>query len=435
MVEVLQRRPVRLRGHRLPGARGARAAAERALALAARLPARAVFRFGLEVRPADRRCASSPRAQRPDRTGCRPARGPRASQLTRAMRISEKIAQAAAAYELRDIETLVVSTSGADIEQRQHIVTLLGAGRGARRSQSPSGRTANGWFAPAPARAARSSSTWRRASPRPCGSPSRPSSCSRAEECPSDADGPRARPRPDDAADPRVGGPPPGAGQDPRRREELRGLLLREALGHRHPALRLPAHEHHLRPDHGRGGRLLRRRRHRQPRAQGAHRQGRHPRARARLPGEPGQVRQAGRGQPARAGLVQARPSTGWPTSTTSRGRAASRTSSPRSRRACSCRPTGRGRSTTTGTSSSSAASSARLIEDGKAHEAPEEPELQGHLRQLLAAACSRSAMPRPSPCSARPTAARASPTRPSRTGHASPVCAFRDVEVFGGES
>ena len=47
-------------------------------------------------------------------------------------------------------------------------------------------------------------------------------------------------------------GPPPGAGQDPRRREELRGGQLREALGHRHAALRLPAHEHHLRPDHRR---------------------------------------------------------------------------------------------------------------------------------------------------------------------------------------
>jgi predicted Zn-dependent protease len=119
------------------------AAAERALALARAAAPRAVYRFGTDVRPASVVRFESPR-QKPAAEAADQLAG-HAIRLTEAMRISEKIVQTAAAYELRDIETQVVSTSGADIAQDLHIVTSW-AQAVARDGAVTQRRTANGWM-------------------------------------------------------------------------------------------------------------------------------------------------------------------------------------------------------------------------------------------------------------------------------------------------
>ncbi len=100
-----------------------RSAAERALRLAMAAAPRAIFRFDLEVRPPTMLRYESPRRLRAAFGADLLSR--QAVQLTEAMRISDKIVQAAAEIDARDIETEIVSTSGASIEQRIH---LLGYG-------------------------------------------------------------------------------------------------------------------------------------------------------------------------------------------------------------------------------------------------------------------------------------------------------------------
>jgi predicted Zn-dependent protease len=121
-----------------------RTAAERALVHARAAAPHAVFRFSPDVRPATVLRFESSR-QRPTDQVVDQLAG-HALKLSGAMRISEKIVQAAAAYELRDIETLVVSTSGADIAQDQHIIVSW-AQAVARDGAVTQRRTANGWFA------------------------------------------------------------------------------------------------------------------------------------------------------------------------------------------------------------------------------------------------------------------------------------------------
>jgi predicted Zn-dependent protease len=97
-----------------------RAAAERALRLAKAAAPRALFRFDLQVRPATvTRYASPP--------GRHHASGAdvlsrQAITYTEAMQISDKIVQALAEINSREIETEIVSTSGASIEQHVRIV-------------------------------------------------------------------------------------------------------------------------------------------------------------------------------------------------------------------------------------------------------------------------------------------------------------------------
>ncbi len=102
---------------------GMRAAAERALALAKAALPYAIFRFDAGVRPAtvlrdgsQRKLASAYGADLLSRHAVR---------LTESMKVSEKIVQASAEIETRDVETEIVSTSGADIAQR---VNILGYG-------------------------------------------------------------------------------------------------------------------------------------------------------------------------------------------------------------------------------------------------------------------------------------------------------------------
>ncbi|HET7838180.1 MAG TPA: TldD/PmbA family protein [Rectinemataceae bacterium] len=101
-----------------PGA--LRAAAERALALARAASAWPVFRFDKAVRPATALAWESPRRLRSSLGSDVLSRHPIA--LTEAMRISDKIVQASAGLELRDIVTELVSTSGAAVEQSTHIL-------------------------------------------------------------------------------------------------------------------------------------------------------------------------------------------------------------------------------------------------------------------------------------------------------------------------
>lgn len=123
MLEVLYQGQFGYAALASPAPAALRSAAQRALRLAMAAAPRASFHFGLEVRPPTVLRYESPRR-------LRAAFGAdllshQAVQLTEAMRISAKIAQAAAEIEARDIETELVSTSGAAIEQHLH---LLGYG-------------------------------------------------------------------------------------------------------------------------------------------------------------------------------------------------------------------------------------------------------------------------------------------------------------------
>ncbi|MDP2792024.1 MAG: TldD/PmbA family protein [Rectinemataceae bacterium] len=97
-----------------------RSAAGRALALAAAASSRAIHRFDSAVRPASVLRCETPRKLLAAFGADLLSR--HAVRLTQAMRISDKIVQAFAEIETQDIETEIVSTSGADIEQRTHIV-------------------------------------------------------------------------------------------------------------------------------------------------------------------------------------------------------------------------------------------------------------------------------------------------------------------------
>jgi predicted Zn-dependent protease len=121
-----------------------RAAAERALVLAAAAAPYAVHRFGLEVRPATVASYES-RRDRPVEWGADVLEG-QAVALTAAMKGFPRIVQATAGFELRDIETEIVSTSGARIEQRVHILSHGGMAV-AQDGGVTQRRTANGFLA------------------------------------------------------------------------------------------------------------------------------------------------------------------------------------------------------------------------------------------------------------------------------------------------
>lgn len=97
-----------------------RDAAERALRLAKAAAPRTIFPFGTEVRPATITRYESPRRRHSAFSADLLSR--QAVKLTEAMRISEKIVQALAEIDERDIETELVSTSGASIEQHLHLI-------------------------------------------------------------------------------------------------------------------------------------------------------------------------------------------------------------------------------------------------------------------------------------------------------------------------
>ena len=126
-----------------------RSAGEQALRLAMAAAPRAIFRFDLEVRPPTVLRYESPRRLRAAFGADLLTR--QAIQLTEAMRISDKIAQAAAEIEARDIETELVSTSGAAIEQHLHIlgyglqaIAREGAATQLRSANGPRGRNNQG---------------------------------------------------------------------------------------------------------------------------------------------------------------------------------------------------------------------------------------------------------------------------------------------------
>ena len=126
-----------------------RRAAERALSLARAGAEHALFRFGLEVRPATVIRYASPGSQREewgaDQLSAQVIR------LTRAMQVSARIVQTAAEIDAREIETELVSSSGADTLQR---LRILGSGFQAvardggctqlRSANGPRGRTRQG---------------------------------------------------------------------------------------------------------------------------------------------------------------------------------------------------------------------------------------------------------------------------------------------------
>ncbi len=97
-----------------------RAAAERALSQARSAASLAVFRFDRAVRPPTVLAYQTPRGRRAPIGADVLSR--QAVRLTECMRISDRIVQSAASYETRDIETDIVSTTGADIAQRLHII-------------------------------------------------------------------------------------------------------------------------------------------------------------------------------------------------------------------------------------------------------------------------------------------------------------------------
>jgi predicted Zn-dependent protease len=97
-----------------------RAAAQRAMAWARAAAPRALCRFGPEVRP-----ATAVRYETPRRLGARYGADllcGHAIALTRAMAVSPRIVQATAGIDARELEVDYVSTSGARMEQRLHLV-------------------------------------------------------------------------------------------------------------------------------------------------------------------------------------------------------------------------------------------------------------------------------------------------------------------------
>jgi predicted Zn-dependent protease len=118
-----------------------RAAGERALCLAKSAAPLAVFRFGCEVRPPTVLSFETPRSGRAAYGADVLSR--QAVRLTEVMRISDKVVQTAAGFETRDVWTEIVSTSGADIGQRLHLVSCS-VQAVARDGDVTQRRTANG---------------------------------------------------------------------------------------------------------------------------------------------------------------------------------------------------------------------------------------------------------------------------------------------------
>jgi predicted Zn-dependent protease len=103
-----------------PDAATARAAAEKALVLARGAAPRAIHRFSASVRPATKlRWENGRKLRAPLGADFLSAY---AVDLTKAMKLSDKIVQASATLQFRDDETEWVSTSGADMLQSFHIV-------------------------------------------------------------------------------------------------------------------------------------------------------------------------------------------------------------------------------------------------------------------------------------------------------------------------
>jgi predicted Zn-dependent protease len=99
-----------------------REAAKRALRLAMAAAPRAIFRFSQDVRPPTVTRYQSPRHLHADVGADLLVR--HAVEWTEAMQISDRIVQAAAEIEVRDIETEIVSTSSASIEQHLRVVGM-----------------------------------------------------------------------------------------------------------------------------------------------------------------------------------------------------------------------------------------------------------------------------------------------------------------------
>jgi predicted Zn-dependent protease len=97
-----------------------RSAAERALLLAKAAAPRALFDFDTRVRPATVSRYDSPR--NPRSTFGADLLSQQAIRFTEAMQISDKIVQAVAGIDCREIETEFVSTSGASIQQQVQII-------------------------------------------------------------------------------------------------------------------------------------------------------------------------------------------------------------------------------------------------------------------------------------------------------------------------
>jgi predicted Zn-dependent protease len=122
MIEVLYAGQFGYAALASPDPTALRAAAERALRLAKAAAPRAIFRFGTTVRPATVAHYDSPRRLQAAFSADLVAG--HAIKLTKAMQISDKIVQALAEIDSRDIETEIVSTSGASIEQHVHLISF-----------------------------------------------------------------------------------------------------------------------------------------------------------------------------------------------------------------------------------------------------------------------------------------------------------------------
>jgi predicted Zn-dependent protease len=118
-----------------------RAAGQRALELTRAAAPRALFLFGPEVRPATVLRYETARRRRAPLAADLLSR--HAIALTEEMKLSDRIVQTAAEIETRDIELELVSTSGAAIEQRLHVIGV-GMQAIARDGNVTQRRTANG---------------------------------------------------------------------------------------------------------------------------------------------------------------------------------------------------------------------------------------------------------------------------------------------------
>ncbi|HRY53620.1 MAG TPA: TldD/PmbA family protein [Spirochaetia bacterium] len=141
MIEVLSGGQFGYAGLAAAGPAAMAAAAARALELARSASGRSIHRFGTEVRPATALSYETPRGRRAAPGADLLAGG--AVALSRAMRVSDKIVQASAEISTRDLETEYVSTSGAAICQRTHIV-CYGCAAVAREGSTIQKRTLNG---------------------------------------------------------------------------------------------------------------------------------------------------------------------------------------------------------------------------------------------------------------------------------------------------
>ena len=149
MVEVLWRGQFGYAAVASLDPRALRAAGERALLLAQAAAPRALCRFGPEVRPATVTRFESPRGGRAECGADLLAH--QVIRLTQAMAISSRIVQASAEIDARDIESELVSSSGAAVLQRLRIIgsgfqaTARDGGRTQLRSANgPRGRTGQG---------------------------------------------------------------------------------------------------------------------------------------------------------------------------------------------------------------------------------------------------------------------------------------------------